>query len=49
MVFDYKQTTEDNKVKIVSLKLRKYAMTWWSNVFLNMSETGRKRSELDQI
>ncbi|GJX58273.1 hypothetical protein Tco_0289663 [Tanacetum coccineum] len=26
-VFDYKQTTEDNKVKIVALKLRKYAST----------------------
>nr|GEU72820.1 transposon Ty3-I Gag-Pol polyprotein [Tanacetum cinerariifolium] len=30
-VFDYKQTTEDNKVKIVALTLRKYASTWWSN------------------
>nr|GEX89744.1 hypothetical protein [Tanacetum cinerariifolium] len=33
-VFDYKQTTEDNKVKIVALKLRKYASTWWSNTCL---------------
>nr|GEZ22133.1 hypothetical protein CTI12_AA145160 [Tanacetum cinerariifolium] len=27
-VFDYKQMTEDNKVKIVALKLQKYASTW---------------------
>nr|GEW58887.1 uncharacterized protein [Tanacetum cinerariifolium] len=30
-VFYYKETTDDNKVKIVALKLRKYASTWWSN------------------
>ena len=30
--FDYKQTPDDKKVKVVALKLRKYASTWWHNV-----------------
>ncbi|GJR59175.1 transposon ty3-G gag-pol polyprotein [Tanacetum coccineum] len=42
LVFDYKQTTKDNKVKIVALKLCKYASTWWSNVCLKRE---RRRKE----
>nr|GEU29592.1 hypothetical protein [Tanacetum cinerariifolium] len=37
-VFDYKQTIEDNKVKIVALKLQKYASTWWSNTCLKQDD-----------
>nr|GEU79405.1 transposon Ty3-G Gag-Pol polyprotein [Tanacetum cinerariifolium] len=43
LVFDYKQTTEDNKVKIVALKLRKYASTWWSNVCLKRDRLGKEK------
>nr|GEU83270.1 transposon Ty3-I Gag-Pol polyprotein [Tanacetum cinerariifolium] len=42
-VFDYKQTTEDNKVKIVALKLRKYASTWWSNTSLKRERAGKEK------
>ncbi|GKC10215.1 transposon ty3-I gag-pol polyprotein [Tanacetum coccineum] len=42
-VFDYKQTTEDNKVKIVSLKLRKYASTCWSNTCLKRKRAGKEK------
>ncbi|VFQ70540.1 unnamed protein product, partial [Cuscuta campestris] len=31
-VFDFKDVPEDKKVKIVALKFRKYASTWWSNL-----------------
>ncbi|GJW99952.1 putative nucleotidyltransferase, ribonuclease H [Tanacetum coccineum] len=43
LVFDYKQTTEDNKVKIVALKLRKYASTWWFNVCLKRERSGKEK------
>nr|GEW10681.1 hypothetical protein [Tanacetum cinerariifolium] len=43
LVFDYEQTTEDNKVKIVALKLRKYASTWWSNVCLKRERRGNEK------
>nr|GEU95761.1 hypothetical protein [Tanacetum cinerariifolium] len=43
LVFDYKQTTEENKVKIVALKLRKYASTWWSNVCLKRERLGKEK------
>ncbi|GJV83612.1 putative mitochondrial protein [Tanacetum coccineum] len=42
-VFDYKETTDDNKVKIVALKLRKYASTWWSNVCLKRERMGKEK------
>ncbi|VFQ74040.1 unnamed protein product [Cuscuta campestris] len=32
-VFDFKDVPEEKKVKIVALKFRKYASTWWSNLF----------------
>jgi len=30
-IFDYKKVPEDNKVKLVALKFRKYASLWWTN------------------
>ncbi|GJR19856.1 transposon ty3-I gag-pol polyprotein [Tanacetum coccineum] len=42
-VFEYKQTTEENKVKIVALKLRKYASTWWSNTCLKREQSGKEK------
>ncbi|VFQ90321.1 unnamed protein product [Cuscuta campestris] len=37
-VFDYTEVLEDKKVKLVALKLRGYASTWWTN-----TTTKRKR------
>ena len=31
-IFEFKDIPEDRKVKLVALKLRKYASIWWSNV-----------------
>jgi len=31
-VFQYKDIPEDKKVKLVALKLRKYASLWWTNL-----------------
>ncbi|XP_022019990.1 uncharacterized protein LOC110920060 [Helianthus annuus] len=42
-VFDYKQTGEEKKVKLVSLKLRKYASTWWANVCLQGEKFGKEK------
>jgi len=30
-IFEYKDLLEDKKVKLVALKLRKYASVWWTN------------------
>jgi len=30
-VFDYMDIWDEKKVKLVALKLRKYASTWWDN------------------
>ncbi|VFQ73778.1 unnamed protein product [Cuscuta campestris] len=38
-VFDFKDVPEEKKVKLVALKLRKYASTWWSNL------TSKRRRE----
>lgn len=43
-VFDYKQTPDNKKVKIVALKLRKYASTWWASVCAK-----RARQDKDKI
>ena len=31
-VFEYKDAPEDKKVKLVALRLRKYASLWWTNL-----------------
>jgi len=31
-VFEYKDVPEDRKVKLVALRLRKYASLWWTNL-----------------
>jgi len=31
-VFDYKDVPDEKKVKLVALKLRKYASIWWANL-----------------
>ncbi|VFQ85558.1 unnamed protein product [Cuscuta campestris] len=39
-VFDFKEVSDEKKVKLVALKFRKYASTWWSNI-----KTKRSRDE----
>ncbi|VFQ67304.1 unnamed protein product [Cuscuta campestris] len=39
-VFDFKEISDEKKVKIMALKFRKYASTWWTN-----TTTKRVRSE----
>ncbi|GKA88825.1 gag-pol polyprotein [Tanacetum coccineum] len=41
--FDYKATTEENKVKIVAMKLRKYASTWWANTCTKRERMGKSK------
>jgi len=41
-VFDYKEILEDKKVKLVALRLRKYASLWWINL---CAMRVRKRNE----
>ena len=31
-VFEYKDVPDDKKIKLVALKLRRYASIWWSNI-----------------
>jgi len=31
-VFEYKDVPEDKKVKLVAMKVRKYASLWWTNL-----------------
>ena len=33
-VFEYKEVPDEQKVKIVALKLRKYASLWWTNLLM---------------
>nr|GEV65531.1 hypothetical protein CTI12_AA373220 [Tanacetum cinerariifolium] len=41
--FDYKTTTEENKLKIVAMKLRKYASTWWANMCTKRERMGKPK------
>jgi len=47
-IFDYKEVPEDKKVKLVALKLRKYASLWWTfmpkglEIEMRKSELGRR-------
>ena len=36
-VFDYKDVLDEKKVKLVALKLRKYASIWWANLVAKKS------------
>ena len=40
-VFEFKDIPEDRKVKLVALKLRKYASIWWSNVVSKRVREGK--------
>ena len=40
-IFEYKEIPEDQKVKLVALKLRKYASLWWSNLLTKRVRQGK--------
>ena len=42
-VFEYKDILEGKKVKLVALKLRKYASIWWSNVVYKRVRKGKSK------
>ena len=42
-VFEYKDIPEGKKVKLVALKLRKYASIWWSNVVSKRVRKGKSK------
>jgi len=42
-VFDYKDVSEEKKVKLVALKLRKYASIWWANVVAKRARKGKAK------
>ena len=39
-VFDFKDTLDENKVKLVAFKLRKCASTWWVNILSKRAKKG---------
>ncbi|GJW54123.1 RNA-directed DNA polymerase [Tanacetum coccineum] len=41
--FDYKETSDEHKVKIVAMKLRKYASTWWANTCTKRERLGKTK------
>ena len=40
-VFEYKDVAEDRKVKLIALKLRKYASIWWANLVAKRVRNGK--------
>ena len=42
-VFNYQEIDHERKVKIVALKLRKYASTWWTNVCVKRKREGKEK------
>lgn len=42
-VFDLKDLSEEQKVKIVAIKLRKYASVWWERVKRQQNHEGKSK------
>ena len=42
-VFDYKDIPNEKKVKLVTLKLRKYASIWWANIVAKRARKGKAK------
>ena len=40
-VFEFKDIPYETKVKLITLKLRKYAFIWWSNVVTKRVKKGK--------
>ncbi|GKA27986.1 gag-pol polyprotein [Tanacetum coccineum] len=43
--FDYKEISEEHKVKIVAMKLRKHASTWWANTCTKRERLGKTKNQ----
>ena len=44
-VFEFKDISDERKVKLVALKLTKYASIWWSNVVTKRSSEGKREDK----
>ena len=42
-VFEYKEVPEDQKVKIVAIKLKKHASMWWENLKRKHEREGKSK------
>lgn len=42
-IFEYKEVPENQKVKLVAIKLKKYASLWWENLRRQRAHEGRSR------
>ena len=42
-VFDFKDIPDEKKVKLVALKLRRYASTWWANIVAKRAKKGKSK------
>ena len=42
-VFEYRDVPQDKKVKLVALKIRKYASFWWENVIKKRAKQGKSK------
>ena len=42
-IFEYKEVPEEKKVKLVALKLRKYASLWWTNLLAKRVRQGKSK------
>ena len=40
-IFEYEEIPEDKKVKLVALKLKKYAPLWWTNLLAKRVRQGK--------
>jgi len=40
-IFEFKEISEDKKVKLVALKLRKYVSVWWTNLLAKRVRQGK--------
>jgi len=43
-VFEYKEVADHRKVKVVALKLCKYASIWWSNILTKTARKGKSKT-----
>ena len=45
-VFEYKDIPDYKKVKLIALKLRRYASIWWSNMSAKRARKGKAKVKL---
>jgi len=42
-IFNFKDIQDEKKEKLMALKLRKYASTWWANVLSKRAKKGKSK------